>query len=392
MNLRRDRRTIGDDRSAPIKHGISKTTGTDDAQKSRNARRAVAARRKAADRPEVVVDVFEETDESLVPPMQAAVADLPGRRPEAIGGESTSDAIGPRDPRAKVLMEYRTKTGEVRDVAIDQKRLARWCDERGLWAQARTHWEAVLRLDSKSDEARKRLGFRWRGGSWVFDCASAEAGGAEESRYLLDQDAERLHAQMRCRSKVTVPARGEAVAQVESVRDPRAAGAIWKVFAADVGHHGLIVEILSRFKTREASQMLAALSVYSRDNKAQAAAVATLRGRGADEYGERLVSLMHNPMRVESAGARSRRGPGAGTLRRGRYGELPVLLLPGGGTDVGITGLVFPAPAQRFRDRDGQAVQRGPGHDGQSGPRPAGRPGEADDGEVTTRSGPSIGG
>jgi hypothetical protein len=45
--------------------------------------------------------------------------------------------------------------------------------------------------------------------------------------------------------------------------------------------------------------MLAALAVYSRDDKAQAAAVAALCGRGAAEYGEKLVALMHTPMRVE---------------------------------------------------------------------------------------------
>ena len=54
--------------------------------------------------------------------------------------------------------------------------------------------------------------------------------------------------------------------------------AIWKVFAADSGHHGLIVSVLGRFKTSDASQMLAALAVYSRDDKARAAAVAALRG------------------------------------------------------------------------------------------------------------------
>ena len=116
---------------------------------------------------------------------------------------------------------------------------------------------------------------------------------------------------MKCRSKVAVPGRAEAVARVEAVGDPHAAAALWKVFAADTSHHGLIVGVLGRFKTREASQMLAALAVYSRDEKAQAAAVAALRRRAA-EYGERLVSLMHTPMRVDE-----RQVPVPGGLRRG---------------------------------------------------------------------------
>jgi hypothetical protein len=103
---------------------------------------------------------------------------------------------------------------------------------------------------------------------------------------------------MKCRSKVAVPGRDAAVASVESVGDPRAAALIWKVFAADASHHALMIGILGRFNTREASQMLAALAVYSPDGKAQAAAVAALRGRAAADYGGRLVSLMHNPMRI----------------------------------------------------------------------------------------------
>src|SRR5262249_32895267 len=77
------------------------------------------------------------------------------------------------------------------------------------------------------------------------------------------------------------------------------AATLWKVFGADTSHHGLIVGVWGRFQTREASQMLAALAVYSRDPKAQAAAVAAIRGRQVAEYGEKLVSLMHEPMRVE---------------------------------------------------------------------------------------------
>ena len=103
---------------------------------------------------------------------------------------------------------------------------------------------------------------------------------------------------MKCRSKVAVPGRDAAVAGVEAVGDPRAATSIWKVFAADASHHALIVGIMSRFKTREASQMLAALAVYSPDAKSRAAAVAALRGRAAADYGGRLVSLMHNPLRI----------------------------------------------------------------------------------------------
>src|SRR5260370_14137482 len=88
----------------------------------------------------------------------------------------------------------------------------------------------------------------------------------------------------------------EAVGQVDAVGDPRATAAVWKVFAGDANHHGLMVRILSRFKTGKASQMLAALAVYSLDDKARAVAVAALHGREPAEFGERLAELMDPPL------------------------------------------------------------------------------------------------
>ena len=173
---RTGQRTNKDGRSDPVRHDRSTATRTDETQRSRHARRAIATREradagesKATGRREVVVEEFEEPNESPVPPMEAAAADRPEPRPQLTGAESTtaltSDAIGPLDPRAKALRDYQSKKAAAPDAAADQKRLAHWCDERGLWRQAKTHWEAALRLDPKSDEARKRLGFRWRGGA-----------------------------------------------------------------------------------------------------------------------------------------------------------------------------------------------------------------------------------
>jgi len=303
-------RTIKNGRPDPVGRGSSVATGTDKTQGSRNAPSGIAARdraraqpRKTTGRREVDSEEFEAKNEPPASSAEANATDRPERRPQVTGRksttESTSDAIGPRDPRAKAMLEYPAKKAAVADDAIAQKGLALWCDEHGLWEQAKVHWEAVRRLDPKSDSARNRLGFRWRAGHWVFDAASAEDIAQRKADAYWGKELKKYHAQMRCRSKIAVPARAEAVAQVEAVGDPRAAAAIWNIFAADAGHHGMIVGILSRFKTSASSQMLAAVAVYSQDKKAQVAAVAALQGRRAADYGERLVALMHAPLRVE---------------------------------------------------------------------------------------------
>jgi hypothetical protein len=242
------------------------------------------------------------TDEAQAPSIDIAAADRRERRPQPTGGESTTpstaDEISPRDPRAKAMSEYKAKRAAASEHAIGQKQLAQWCDQNGLWEKAKAHWEAVLRLDPKNEAARQRLGFRLRDRQWIPDAARAEQV-AQTRANAYWKVLEKYHAQMRCRSKVAVPGRDQAVAHVESVGDPRAATTIWRVFGADFSHHAMIIRALSRFHTREASQMLGALAVYSLDEKARSAAVAALRGRAAADYGERLVALMHAPMRVE---------------------------------------------------------------------------------------------
>ena len=263
---------------------------------------AGATQGKARDRADGYVQHFEAENEPLDTATKPAAADHPDRPSKTNGTESaapsTADTIGPLDPRATALVEYQAKKPAIPDTAAAQKQLALWCDQHGLWDGAKTHWEAVVRLDPKNEEARKRLGFRLRDRAWVFDTARAEEA-AQKKANSYWKVLERYHSQMKCKSKIAAPGRAEAVAHIEAVGDPRSAVAIWNVFAADISHHGLMVGILSRFKTPQASRMLAAIAVYSQDEKARSAAVAALHGRDAAEYGEKLVTLMQAPMRVE---------------------------------------------------------------------------------------------
>jgi hypothetical protein len=295
-------RTLSNGR--PRKDGHQAANDVSRAQKSQNARDRVTAKTEVQSnnskrRGKLEVEEVVAENEPLA---SSAIAKAPARS-EANDHESTApsttDAIGPHDPRALALKAYESKKTAVANDVMSQKRMAMWCDEQGLWDAAKTHWEAILRLVPNSDEARKRLGYRFRGGQWVVDPASADEIAQKKADAYWEKELKKLHTAMRCRSKIAVPGRAEALAHVEAVGDPRAASAIWNVFAADPGHHGMIVEILKRFGARTASQTLAAMAVYSQDKKVQVAAVAALHGRSPADYGERLVALMHAPLRVE---------------------------------------------------------------------------------------------
>jgi hypothetical protein len=257
--------------------------------------------RNTSERTDALVEHIEAENEPMDDAATSSASTGRARRSQAGAAESdtalTVDVIGPLDPRAGALAEYPAKKAAITDSAAAQKELAIWCDQRGLWEGAKTHWEAVVRLDPKNEEARKRLGFRRRDQTWVLDAASAANIADKKAKAYWSKALAAYHAQMKCKSKSPAPGRAAAVAHVEAVGDPRAAAAIWDNFAKDISHHGLMVGILASLKTPETSRMLAALAVYSPDEKAQAAAVMALRGRRAADYGEKLVSLMHAPMR-----------------------------------------------------------------------------------------------
>ncbi len=338
---RTDQRTVKAAHPGVVGRGGLAPTETDELQKSKTPSRIAARTRVEPSKPLVEgkadIEEFEAANEPVASSLDVAATNhRQATGPESAGG-STADTISPRDPRAKSLKAYQLKNAAFPDDLMSQKRMASWCDEQGLWDAAKTHWEAVLRLVPNNDDARKRLGFRWRGGKWTLDAASAGEVAQKKADSFWERALKKLHSAMRCRSQLAVPGRALAVAEVEAVGDPRTAAAIWNVFAADTGHHGMIVGILRRFNTRKASQMLAAMAVYSPDKKAQVAAVAALHGRPAADYAERLVTLMHAPLRL---GERMVPLPGRAPARQ--------LLIEGETANYSFLFLQAIAPASQF--------------------------------------------
>ena len=58
--------------------------------------------------------------------------------------------------------------------ADDHWKLAHWCEENGLEAEAKAHLTIVTRIDPNHAAARKRLGYKKQGGRWVTDAQLAE--------------------------------------------------------------------------------------------------------------------------------------------------------------------------------------------------------------------------
>ncbi|QDV37930.1 hypothetical protein [Tautonia plasticadhaerens] len=230
-----------------------------------------------------------------------------GRPPE--DDEETEAEIGPLDPRAEALADYDRKRAEAGDGRDDRAGLASWCDANGLWTRAESHWREVLDRSPIDRVARGRLGYRLVGGEWAVDPAQAEGAAQRKADLFWGKALGRLHSRMHRGGSTpgAVRDRAEVESRIEAVGDPRSAPALWEVFAGHAAHHAMIVRVVGRFESARASQILAALAVYSADEKARAAALDGLRGRDPKDFAAPLVSLMGMPLDYE---VREVPGPG----------------------------------------------------------------------------------
>ncbi len=92
-------------------------------------------------------------------------------------------------------------------------------------------------------------------------------------------------------------AREKAEAELVAIEDPTAVPAIWHVFAGTHNHDYLIARMLDRLKSPESTKMLAALSVYSPDEKAGRLATKALKTRDPTEFVEWLASVFESPIK-----------------------------------------------------------------------------------------------
>lgn len=239
-----------------------------------------------------------------------------------------------KDMRAAVLASYESQRAQAADRVDDQKRLAAWCDSQGLWDQARTHWEAVLRLASDERTARRRLGYRQSQGKWVLDTRLAEESLQKKADAYWSRELTTDHKRIDGKGGGETTRKAyEAASRVEAVTDPLAVPSLWRVFAGHHRHHRLLAGVLSAIKTRLSSQMLAAIAVYSFDEKARVTATRALSDRNPDEFDEQLVLLLNHPLRYR-----------VGEVADGSGGWTRALLIEG---QTANYQLLYPSMAQQ---------------------------------------------
>jgi hypothetical protein len=147
------------------------------------------------------------------------------RSPELIGEQLQADL-----PHQRVLDEYRSRRARMGGSAGAHWKMALWCREHGLDAEAAAHLTVVTQLDPGHEAAWKRLHYKKHGGRWLTDeqvaaeQAEAAAQGAADKSWTTR--LENWRSGLEDKSK-----RGESADALRAVTDPRAVPSVWAIFA-----------------------------------------------------------------------------------------------------------------------------------------------------------------
>jgi len=189
---------------------------------------------------------------------------------------------------------YRIAREKAGETAWDQLVLANWCSQRNLPDQERAHLTKVLDLDTNQAEARRRLGFRWVGGSWLSEQEIAESNGrAKKAAAATKQWAPKLMSIRTGLSRDSLHRREVALERLLAIKDPTAITAIESMlcrYSEEMAEHG--IRALAGIKAHEASRALARLAVFSPSEPIRRAAREKLKGREMFGYVPALLSAM----------------------------------------------------------------------------------------------------
>jgi hypothetical protein len=212
------------------------------------------------------------------------------QRPEAVADEVRSDAA---------LEQYKDRRAKAPSTADGQWKLALWCEENGLKAEAVAHLTAVVRLDPSREAAWRRLGYKKQGDRWVTDAQLAE----EKAEAGRQKHADRHWKPLLETWRGWLPdkaRKSKAEAALAEVTDPRAVPMVWAVFASgDADRQAVAVRVFGQIDSAGASRALATLAVFGKSPEVRRTATETLRRRDVREFADLLIALLRDPIKYE---------------------------------------------------------------------------------------------
>ena len=177
------------------------------------------------------------------------------------------------------LAEYDVRRDRMEDTADAHWRLALWCEQKGLEAEAWAHFAAVTRREPAREAAWRRLGYTRHHGRWM----RPEQIAAETSALEAQRKADRHWKPLLSRWKWALKEdsrRAWAEAKLAGVTDPRVVPAIWEAFAGGgPDDQGRAARLLAQVDGSSATRALALLAVFGDSAEIRRVATETLARR-----------------------------------------------------------------------------------------------------------------
>jgi hypothetical protein len=288
---------------------------------------------------------------TLIDPMNAAARGLLGLvsyggkwlRPDDAARQAAEDPA-----REAALREYLERRARTPDRAEDQWRLALWCEQNGLKAQAVAHLHRVVSLDHRREAAWKRLGFKKQAGRWVNPVAAASEKAELEAQARADRFWKpRLEHWREAFAGRDRARRTAAEEELGKISDPRAVPMAWAVFVrGGEAQQRLAVRIFDRIDAPGASRALAMLAVFSPSPDVRQESKEIVRRRDPRDFAGLLVGLMGDPVKYA---VKQVSGPGTpgellvegkeANVRRLYTPLAPPMLMPGDQLGVDSAGM-----------------------------------------------------
>jgi len=234
----------------------------------------------------------------LIDPKNAAARGLMGlvafqgrwQRPEQVQADADL---------AAALAAYNGRRARMANTADAHWKMALWCEENGLKAEATAHLTAVTRLEPGREAAWKRLGCKKHNGRWMTEAQID----AEKDEIDAQKKADKLWKPLLTKWRGRLAdkdKRAEAEALFEGVTDPRAVPSIWAVFVENgESGHARAVRLLGQIEAPASSRALAVLAVFSPLPQARRTATELLRNRDGRDFVGWLIALIRKPLKYD---------------------------------------------------------------------------------------------
>ncbi len=203
------------------------------------------------------------------------------------------------EPGTAALREYAERRAAAQQDADGHRKLAQWCQQHGLDAQAIAHWTAILDMEPNDWEARLRLKHKWINGSWFTPDQLAKADQASDA-YLqsLRDYLPQCTSIARSLSK-DASDKAKALKRLKDIDDERAIPA-FEQMAMQAGDATAApwIQAIASHQTVAACLALARIALSEPGDRAKLAA-SKLQNYPREFYVPELLSLLATPIETK---------------------------------------------------------------------------------------------